>query len=58
MFCRFKCICCEQWHGLGELSNQDLRTFLKIAMIDPPEPFSKSQWLLIVHAELKRRGVI
>lgn len=56
MYCQFKCQSCDQWHSLNELSLSELKVALYIFMLDPPAPFDRWVWAMIIGAEIKKRG--
>ena len=57
MYCRFKCDNCGEWHPLEQFTNDQLRAFAKLVLIHPFEPFTREEWVKILLAEFKKRGM-
>jgi len=56
MLCTFQCGNCGEDHSLNELSLRDLKAALFVFLLDPPAPFTRWQWAMIIGAEIKKRG--
>ena len=56
MLCRYKCLSCNEWHELGEVPTNYLPLIRMFFLDVQPEPFTASEWMQILAAEIKRRG--
>ncbi len=57
MLCRYKCRACGDFHPLANIKSRELMGAWIEFMNDPPEPFDRRIWDLLIRLEMRRRGM-
>ncbi len=55
MRCRYQCVDCGEWHDAFD-GDVNIGVLWFMFMLDPPPPFTRREWDVILKAEMLRRS--